>query len=193
VEGRLLGPSTEGAALYDGARNVLRTWPHQPAALSENGRWALLIDADALVRIDLEDATVLTLTTPASHLGDLQISNTGEVSGEMLRKDGREWGRYLITETPVCLSIDGYARLSPDGNVLAEGNSTRITLRDVHKPSNASPLDRREILGRKALPLLGMAKQARVLWVSPRELSVLTDAYTVASIDVSALSQCSAP
>jgi hypothetical protein len=76
---------------------------------------------------------------------------------------------------------------------LAEGNSTRITLRDVHKPSNASPLDRREILGRKALPLLGMAKQARVLWVSPRELSVLTDAYTVASIDVSALSQCSAP
>ncbi len=193
AEGRLLGPSTEGAALYDGARNVVRTWPHRPAALSENGRWALLIDGDVLLRVDLAQDTQSPLTTPASHLGGLQISNTGEVFGEMLRKDGREWGKYRITETPVCLSIDGYARLSPDGNLLAEGNSTRITLRDVHKPSNASPLDRMEILGRKALPLLGMAKQGRVLWVSPRELSVLTDAYTVASIDVSALSACGMP
>lgn len=86
------------------------------------------------------------------------------------------------------VSADVRATLAPDGERFVEARIGAIAVRDLHRaPEEPTPLHRRAILASRPLPLLGMAKYGNTAWISETRLVVLTDAYTVAEVDVERL------
>lgn len=191
--GRVLGPDPDGAALYDADGKVLARWPLEPigenisplGALSRNGEWVVFASGSRCARIHLPSGEQLQLASDFASRLRLQISNAGTVYLAGLL--GPNYGVFALGEgEPRRVSTSLSAEVSADGDLLVETEHNTVTLRDLRQANSPETLVP-PITRHGRFPVLGMAKTGQALFGRPGELVVLTDAYTVAGLDIAAI------
>lgn len=191
AEGRVLGPHAAGAGLYGPTGELLRHWPLRPlgerinpqGAISPSGAWAVLISGSTCTRIDLHEDEQRELPVEFEQLHDVQITDAGTVYLSAFVYPSH--ATYAVTPAGLeRVSPQLYGVVSRDDRWLLETAHNTVVLRDLHaRDEHGFALESRK----HRLPVLGMAKRGRACFGAEGELVVLTDAYTIAAIELDAL------
>lgn len=186
--GLVLGPADGGAALHDPQGQIVRQFPcvagegTPVGAISANGEWVVLSEIDRVRRIHVATAEEAVFGSDFTKLGAVQVTDDGAVYVSGFRYPS--WGVYRVDVEVWRVSDDFRAAVSADGATLVEAQHGGVVVRD---PRVVGDDGFGRLLARAHLPVLGMAKYGRAAFGPGTEISVLTDAYTLASIDTARL------
>ena len=178
----ILGPHSEGAAVYDFDGKVVETYRVEPtehhspkAAISPSGRWRAFTAPRGGIRIVDQEGDSLSIASKFSQVLRLSVSDEGicAVGGF----GPQDWGLYRVSERGVTrLSSDFRAALSMDGETLVEVQYGRVVVRRLGGPPDEPPLHELD------LPWLGMAKYGHGVFIQRDRIVVRTDTHTLAEI-----------
>ena len=197
TDGHVLGPSAKGAALYGPDGAPLREWSAEArttetgevaavAAISPSAGWVALGQPGAMRRVDLEKDIEDRLSAEMNSIGDLQVCDDGQVFASGFCYPSHGLFR-LDSDGVERVSQDLHATVSADGSRLVEVQHRRLALRDARAPSE-DPMQIKRVIAQLDVPMLGMAKRARAVFGPGETVTILSDAYTVACVDLSQLS-----
>ncbi|MCA9528155.1 MAG: hypothetical protein KC549_17835 [Myxococcales bacterium] len=189
--GRVLGPCSEGAALYGPDGQVVQRWALEPTteggnpqgALSRNGEWVVFITGATCQRVHLPSGRTHAFDADIRQLYRVQVADDG--TPFVTARIGIPYGLFALGDGPPRRLTEALgAEVSHDGRWVIETLVNQVRLRDAQQRDD---YDLAPIVREGHFPVLGAAKTGHTRFGRPGRVVVMTDAYTLAEIDLDRL------